>query len=104
MNAGETSNQTMKNNNQNQSAAIKIDPTTQFLSSLVTTKVSKNAARLKLARKTMERSRILKKKRKQKERMREMVKKLKTTEAELLVVDETIKVLQQEINAGTDDE
>ena len=36
--------------------------------------------------------------------MREMVKKLKTTEAELLVVDETIKVLQQEINAGSDDE
>ena len=30
MNAGETLNQTMKNNNQNQSAAIKIDPTTQF--------------------------------------------------------------------------
>ena len=104
MNAGETLNQTMKNNNQNQSAAIKIDPTTQFLSSLVTTKVSKNAAKLKLARKRMERSRILKKKRKQQERMREMVKKLKTTEAELLAVDETIKVLQQEINAGSDGE
>ena len=52
----------------------------------------------------MERSRILKKKRKQQERLREMVKKLKTTEAELLAIDETIKILQQEINAGSDGE
>ena len=43
MNAGETSNQTMKNNNQNQSANTKvIDPTTQFLSNLAAeVKVSK---------------------------------------------------------------
>ena len=74
MNAGETSNQTMKNNNQNQSAVI--DPTIQFLSSLVTIKVSKNAAIWKLARKRMEWSKILKKIRKQQKRIREMVKKI----------------------------
>ena len=75
MNAGETSNQTMKNNNQNQSAVI--DPTTQFLSFLAATvKVSKNAANLKLIKKRNKRSKILKKIRKQQKRIREMVKKI----------------------------
>ena len=82
-----------------------IDPTTQFLSFLAATvKVSKNAANLKLIKKRNERSRILKKKRKQRERIREMIKKLRTTEAELFVVDATIKELELEMNAGSDDE
>ena len=106
MKAGETSNQTMKNNNQNQSANTQVyDPTPEFLSSLAAeVKVSKNAANLKLIKKRNERSRILKKKRKQHERIREMIKKLRTTEAELFVVDETIKELEQEMDAGSNDE
>ena len=33
-----------------------------------------------------------------------MIKKLRTTEAELFVVDATIKELELEMNAGSDDE
>ena len=78
------------------------DDTTRFLTSLASTKVSKNAAYLKLARKMNERSKILQKKWKQKERIREMTKKLKTTEAELNLVNESIKFINGEIAAGSD--
>ena len=82
------------------------DPSTEFLKELASKEsVSKNAAHLKLARKLNEKSKIVAKRKKQKQRMEKMTLQLRTTNAELRLVEDTIKEIQDLIkNKGTDEE
>ena len=82
------------------------DPTTEFLKELASKEsVSKNAAHLKLVRKLNEKSKIIEKRKKQKQRMEKMTLQLRTTNAELRLVEDTIKEIQDLIkNKGTDEE
>jgi len=70
----------------------------------VETNVSKEQARLALARKMRERSRLKQKRRKQQERLRKQAKDLETTEAEILLVDHAINQLESAVDEGTDGE
>ena len=68
------------------------------------TNVYKGKVRLELVRKMNERPRYIQKRRKQRERLRKMARHLKTTEAQIQLVDESIKKLQSVAEEGTDDE
>ena len=58
------------------------------------TRVSKGKARLDLARKMNERSRLVEKRRKQRQRLRKLAKNLETTEAQIQLANEDIKKLE----------
>ena len=68
------------------------------------TRVFKGKARLELARKINERSRIISKKRKQRERMRQLAKELQTSEAQLQLTESDISRLEATVEEGTDGE
>jgi hypothetical protein len=78
---------------------------TSFLSQLAQeTKVSKNKAKIYLARKLNERSKLIQKRKKHKQRMRQMVKDLSTIEVEIAVAESDIANLEQAVEEGSDGE
>ena len=68
------------------------------------TSVSKGKARLELARKLNERTRLCQNRRKQRERLRKLAKGLETVEAQIQLVEEDIKRLESVVEEGTDGE
>jgi transcriptional antiterminator len=70
----------------------------------VETKVSKSRLILQLARTKNERLKQITKRRKQRERLKTMVRDLETTEAQIQLLDETIRHLQAAHAEGTDGE
>ena len=68
------------------------------------TRVSKGKARLDLARKMNERSRLVEKRRKQRQRLRKLAKNLETTEAQIQLANEDIKKLESVVEEGTNGE
>ena len=65
------------------------------------TRVSRGKARLDLARKMNERSRLVET-RKQRQRLRKLAKNLETTEAQIQLANEDIKKLESVVEEGTD--
>ncbi|KXJ06127.1 hypothetical protein AC249_AIPGENE15316, partial [Exaiptasia diaphana] len=77
----------------------------QFLETLATeTNVSRSQARLKLARKLAERTRLVRQRRKLRERLRTLAKELETKEAEVHLVEEEVTKLEEAVEDGTDGE
>jgi len=75
-----------------------------FLSSLLNIKTSRSAIRIQLARKVAHRKAIKNRIRKQQQRLREMAQKYQNTEAELHLVNETIKDIKKRIETETEDD
>ena len=83
--------------NQNRSRVYK------FLETLATgTHSSSSQARIRLARKISERTKLLKQRRGLRGRMRELAKSLETKEAEIALVDQEIQQLETDVQDGTD--
>ena len=64
------------------------------------THVSKGKARLDLARKMNERSRLVETRKKERQRLRELAKNLETTEAKIQLANEDIKKLKSVVEEG----
>lgn len=75
----------------------------QFLETLATgTHASSSQARIRLARKISERTRMMRQRRRLHVRMRELTKSLETKEAEIVLVDQEINQLETYVQDGTD--
>ena len=75
----------------------------QFLETLATgTHSSSSQARIRLARKVAERTKLLKQRRSLRGRMREFAKSLETKEEEIALVDQEIQQLKTYVQNGAD--
>ena len=82
-----------------------MESVTQFLSAVAMgAKVSKCKSRLELARKMNERSKLIQKRKLQKQRIKRLIKELTTTAAQLELAESDIQRIEQNMNAGSDDE
>ena len=75
----------------------------QFLGTLATrTHLSSTQARVRLAKKITERTKLVKQRRQIRKRIRELTKTLETKEAEISLVGEEIQQLETYVQDGTD--
>ena len=75
----------------------------QFLETLATrTHLSSTQARVGLAKKKTERSKLVKRRRRNRDRIRELTKTLQMKEAEISLVEEEIQRLAEYVQDGTD--